>query len=216
MEKIKTATIAILILILLISYSKCSSYRNAARHVTAIAIGKAHQVTYYRDQYNIEHATAQSEQLDHTQLLTLYHDSLDHLAALLRVKPKQISGITGIGMHTTDTVLVPVDSAGLDAYYSDKYMSMHITPKRDTYMVEYAYDDSITISDYWQRRWLLGRKQYYVNGFAQNPHTHLTGLTGVRLKAKDPGRFGVGPALNIDINGRVSFGLSFTYSIVRF
>jgi hypothetical protein len=215
MEKIKTITIGLLILVLFGMWYKCSRYRSSARQAIAIALDKGHAVQYYRDQNNIEHATAAAEALDYQQLTMLYRDSLAHLAALLRVKPKQIGGIATISTQTKGSITIPLDSAGKGSF-GGEHIDGTAKLLHDTLYIEYAFTDSVVLTDYWRRKWLLGRKQYYVDGFAMNPDTHLTGLSALRLKAKEPGRFGIGPALNIDISGRVTFGLSFTYSIIRF
>lgn len=169
---------------------------------------KVDSIAYWRDQFNREHAkTSQIEITDKSQLPASMQGEYDSLLKLYRLKDKNLQEYTKaliearghvdarlIAIHdtfnsnSTDTI---VGDLAFD--YRDRYMDMSGVVEADSVHINYAVEAPITVTQYWKRKWFLGSKQYFIDGYSDNPNVHISNLHEVRIKEKVPSRWGVGP-----------------------
>jgi hypothetical protein len=145
---------------------------------------------------------------------------LDEATKRVQIQRRQIEGLQKVvatvkGRFTT-TVIRDTDRVYIA--YQDSTISAMATLTGDSVNVDYDVTVPIYLTQYWRRKWLFGRKTHYVDGYSSNPNAHITNLQSVRINAKEPGRFGVGPyvGVNYDRGFKPSIGICLTYSLIRF
>jgi hypothetical protein len=177
---------------------------------------------YYKDAQGREHASRLLLQADMGTIKMFYRKEVDSLVKSLGIKEKQLRSFAVVGTQNTGTIKAKIDSVPGKNYrtfsYTDQWMNMHGMIS-DSLSLKYQYRDSLILSNYWKRKWFLGKKRYFQDGYSLNPDVHFTGLSGAELLVKEPGRFGVGPCITYSWDGqrwRPAIGISLQWSVIRF
>lgn len=125
---------------------------------------------HYKDLYGKEHAYAEKLIVNKLYL----ENELKQVSKELKIKPKQIKSITGV---TTDGKFKTVIR---DTVYSFKDNDVYIYRNKDTFGFELK--DSLIITDYWKRRWFLGRKRYYIDISNTNQYIRIKKIVAREIK----------------------------------
>jgi hypothetical protein len=186
------------------------------------------------DKYGQEHNQVQNVLLQKEAV----KKDLDSVTKLLNIKAKQVTSITRskfqIEVHekpTTDSVveIVPCpegDSISIvtERYFtwSDAWMSVSGRLGNSIDSVHVIGIDTLSIVNYWKRKWLLGPKHYYVDINNSNDHIKLTEYKGVQFREKEK-KWSVGPYVGVgvplsfkDPQFKINIGISVQYSLFRF
>ncbi|CAB4126478.1 hypothetical protein UFOVP74_32 [uncultured Caudovirales phage] len=180
----------------------------------------AYQIRYWADEYGREHSTVQQLQVDNGLLA----DSIRSIAKLEGVKPKQVEGATDVQAITINDYQVHLHT-GTDG---NKYGSFttgfkHVAYELegDTLMVKDTGKIDIALRYYWRRPnkflfWRYGRPEHYCDAYSTDDSMRRITVASMRIRPKQPGRFGAGPYVGIDVLGRPSVGMAINYSLIRF
>lgn len=175
-------------------------------------------VKVWKDKYDNEHLRLEKIQIEKV-VMEHYADSL---ASLLKIKPKQVQSVTNIKTQVELREKLVVDTVYIDSTksystfkWSDKWMSIKgDIGKSDSIYISGV--DTLTKTDYWKRKWFLGRKHYYTDISNQNPYIKLNGFKAVELKQKSTPRLGIGPYVGYDVlSKKPSVGISISYHLIR-
>lgn len=148
---------------------------------------------HYKDIYGKEHAVSEKLYVDRVVL----QNEIKWLSKELSIKPKQIKGSTRI-VNQIDTFFK------FDTVYKDPYIQ--IVKSHDT--IRLKLTDTLQVTDYWKRKWVLGQKKYYVDVKNSNPYVKTTSIMAREIKVKKPTIL-IGPS--VLFNGNISVGISILY-----
>jgi hypothetical protein len=136
---------------------------------------------------------------------------IDTVARALNIKnKKQLEEVTQISIKNEARALKAekkVDSLQrITFFYKGKYMQlayrppMRPTDTTDQGQFDYKYNDSITVVQYWKRKWILGAKKSYIDIFSNDPNATVNGVKRMVVEQKEP-TFG----LRVQAVGNYSF-----------
>lgn len=127
--------------------------------VTSISIKDATIKTLipYKDAYGNLHTVFEKQTISYTAAITVMGDSVKHLAARLKVKPKQLSGHLGVGIEKNG--FIPVNCDSIVKAHS-KLRLPGDTTELITY-IPYREDIHLNIDKYWKKKWFAGHKHNY-------------------------------------------------------
>lgn len=80
----------------------------------------------------------------------------------------------------------------------------------------YHYHDTLTYAFHLKRKWILGNAKLYGSGMLGNPNAKIVNSTSVEVRDYRDKRFGVGPFVGLDYQGRITVGLGVQYGLFRF
>ena len=157
--------------------------------VADISAHKFDSTTYYHDRYNQEHAQKALIQGDAAAVRIFYKHREDSLCKVIGISHKEIMGMYEAqsmvsGSFTTPTVIEALESVGCPEYgftWSDPYAVFSGISNCDSTTAAYTISVPVTITPYWKRRWFLGKKHYFIDGYSSNKNVHITGLTGISI-----------------------------------
>lgn len=188
------------------------------------------QVQVWKDKYNNEHYKLERLQVDKSVLQA----QTDSLAKLLKIKSKQIQSFTniksGIVIDKKVDYSVKHDTVWKDGKqiiieyrpfsYKDKWIDIKgDLGKNDSIHIKGT--DTLTKTDYWKRKWFLGKKHYYSDFSNQNPYIKIQGLKQVEVKSTTS-RWSIGPSFQLSarlgtpIQIVPSIGVSLQYNLIKF
>lgn len=191
----------------------------------------ANNLKIWKDKYDKEHTVVEQHRLE-KEVFNRYADSA---SKVLKIKAKQIEGLTQInnslnikinnlGKDST-IVYIPVrDSSGkvIDSTPKVKQINFKwdkglpwISVKGtigEVDSIQIQGKDSIGVTDYWKRSWLLGPKHYFVDVTNSNPYIKITGARSVKPIVREP-KFLLAPSVQIGWYGGpiIAPGISFIY-----
>lgn len=151
----------------------------------------------YIDRYNREHVVAQQAVVDRM----IFEQQVAEQAALLKIKPKQIKGKTEY--ISSVEVIKQVDTVYQDAWVriergSNDTIKMNLT-------------DTITLVNYWKRKWFLAPKKQFVDVTNKSPYIRISKVYSIGAKPKQP-TFILGPSIQYGfIPNQANIGVSLLY-----
>lgn len=160
------------VLVFLLAIRGCEQERHLKSYIsTAELLKKTAEDTAkkYRDLYGNEHAYAQKLIVDKLYL----QNEIESLSKRLKVKPKNINGFTTVTSKGEIKVVV-------DTFYRDA--DVIISLKRDT--LNMTLNDTLVITDYWKRKWFLGKKHYYIDIYNTNRYITLDKIVAREIKGR--------------------------------
>jgi len=177
--------------------------------------------THYTDKGGTEHAEKMVAIGEVNALRGSYQHTIDSLSKLLKVKPKMIREIVQAGTETSGDfiptyILVDDSSNQLGVSYQDKWLKISGVTNSDTSW-KYSITDSFTAVTYLKKTGLF-RRTLFLDAFAENPNTHIRGLTGIRVE-RPVKKFGVGLNVSYAYDGlrwRPVMGVGLQYNLIRF
>ena len=190
-------------------------------------------VVFWKDVYGQEHARAERLQLTADEFAALNEIQ----ARLLSIKPKQIDGNTKVGtfISVKDSLSSKADSSitlqdtcikgqlTIPTSYTFEWNKPHLKIKgrvgSNSDSIFVSGNDTLTIVDYWKRKWFLGKAKQYTDVSNVNPYIKIGSIT--RIEKKRPiYRWSLGPSIQYGITPKGaaiwSAGLSLQYSLIKF
>lgn len=174
-------------------------------------------VTFWQDKYSNEHATVEEVVLERNQMKE-YSDSI---SKLLKIKSKQIDQISIIEAKIDikaplivvegETIQEGVKFKVQKFTYDDKpWLSINgfVGAPKDSVFVKGT--DTIVNTQYWERKWFLGRKNWKSDISNVNKHIKITGIRTVGIRPKDP-NFIIAPSITVIYPLGVVPGVSIVY-----
>lgn len=151
----------------------------------------------YIDRYNREHVVAKQAVVDKLIL----EQQVAEQAALLKIKPKQIKGKTE---YITNTEIIKQ----VDTVYQDAWVKIE---RGDNDTIKMNLIDTITLVNYWKRKWFLAPKQQYVDVSNKSPYIRISKVYSIGEKPKQP-TFILGPSVQYGfIPNQANIGISLLY-----
>lgn len=118
---------------------------------------------------------------------------VSHVSGTFSTKTQMVGEQDGPGEGAQDDDLVqgmngkiPDDSTGANwkgfvFTYKDDFISEQGFVDSMRTVVYYDIYVPVGITSYWKRKWLLGKKRYFIDGYSANPNVHITGLEGISI-----------------------------------
>lgn len=212
----------ILLIILVVCIKTCMDQEKKTGQLNSAIKTAGDSIHYWRDRYGNEHARRKLTEGDHSALELIHGRQMDSLTDLLRISKKQLKAVSAVGSEISQTVPLTVDTVFInnqpvyELRYQDHWTSIIGQVKADSSWLHYFIRDSLVITTYTKRKWLLGRKETFVDAFSQNPNLHIKGLTSYKL-SESRSRLSVGPYFGIGYcNGTItpSLGFALQYSLI--
>ena len=224
MKITNTIIIALLIGVAVFFMQQCRYNAEIGKQVAASVKMHRDTITQLRDANGIMHSRIQDDIIEHGTFQILYEDSVQKLAELLQIKSKQIEGLEHVAAQKRTSYSMPVNWNGIKSgsfSYSSPYIKLSGTIDSEKLAITDTISVSVDITPFWQRKNKLfgiryGKIQHFVDVSSPDPDVAITNIGRVTIKAKEPGRFGVGPYVGIDVAGKPSVGISLHYSLIRF
>lgn len=178
---------------------------------------------HYEDEAGRTHGVTRVAEADPVSLRAIY-PFMDSVLRTLDLQGKQLQVLTAASTKTEGTFrpkvesIVKGDKTVQRVSYKDKYLDLEGIVS-DTPLFKYSIRDSLLFTTYTKKKWLLGRKETFIDAYSPNPASKIENLTGLRVSVEKPKRFGIGPYIGFGYNGqewKPSVGLSLQYSIIKF
>lgn len=158
-------------------------------------------VSYYRDKLGQEHANRVLIQGDAAAIRIFYKKREDSICEVLHLRNSQIKDMLDVtsevtGSFTTPTLPVQTQTVGeqdspminrgcvYQFSYSDDFLQEYGLVDSVRTEIHYHMEIPVSINTYWTRRWFLGGKHYFIDGYSTNVNVHITGLTGISINSK--------------------------------
>jgi hypothetical protein len=169
------------------------------------------QVIYWKDQSGNAHATLKKVQREKSQI----KKEVDSIAAVLKIKPKTITSYIEADAKV-DTIIKPEyttttihDTVRIDGgfridtilaykvdYQDSVWLSIKGTvPSKDGLKV--TLQAKISVTEFWQRKWFLGKKNHYIDITTDNPYITLSNAKSLHLRPSP--RFRVRPGIGVGV-----------------
>lgn len=154
---------------------------------------------YYKDQYGAEHAVNQQIIGNRKDLELFYNKRIDSLCKRISIKQKQLKDMAKLMAQVHGSFVAPLRPVAKSATihdtipgeptawegsrfnWQDSFLTVNGFVNDYEVKAFYSMEMPISITTYWKRRWFLGKKRYYIDGFSSNNNVHLTGLSGVKI-----------------------------------
>lgn len=183
-------------------------------------------ITYWKDQYNREHAEKLMAQGQYAELRVVYGPFMDSILVSLNIQKDAIKSIAAVGLKNSGELTARIDTQYVDssAYYSFKYKDRWLDMDgtlSDMARIKYTSRDSLIVTGYTKKTGFLGlgKKETYIDAYSLNPNSKITGLTGMMVLKERQKRFGLGPFVGIGWSGNgivPTVGVGLNYSLIKF
>lgn len=202
-------SLLILGLFFLLSWISTCNKRNQALKDLAAA---KQEVKYWKDESGNAHATIKKVMYEKEQMKS----EVDSIAKVLKIKPKKIIQYVQ-ATAKIDTIIKPeyttvvikdtikigdttrVDSTiGYKLDYRDSvFLSIKgVVPSKEGLQVK--AQATLSVTDYWKRKWFLGKKKYYFDIGTDNPYITFTNAKSLTLRP--PPKLRIRPGIGVGIN----------------
>lgn len=200
MKRFTIDLIAFLSIAAAVFFMRACSERKSNRIIEKAISANKHLVSEnirYIDRYNREHVVAQQLVVDKLIL----EQEVAEQAALLKIKPKQIKG--EIEYISTGEIIKQVDTV-----YQDAWVRIE---KGENDTIKMNLTDTVTLVNYWKRKWFLAPKQQYVDVSNKSPYIRISKVYSIGEKPKQP-TFILGPSVQYGfIPNQANIGISLLY-----
>lgn len=181
------------------------------------------------DKDSLRHVTILANGNEYTNAdLNKTANILDTTALAIGILKKQIKELTIIASTTQAQKLKAyalLDSQKRVTYmYRDKFLTLAyrppimLTDSIDQGEFDFAYNDSLTVTQYQKRNWFLGQKKSYIDIYSNDPRTTVNGVKRLTVKQDAPA-FGLraqGMATYNVNNQNLMFGPAIRFDFGRF
>ncbi len=155
----------------------------------------------WKDKYGNEHATVEELIVNNLEMNFI----VDSISKVLKIKPKQVTSYvkakasidTTITLQKPDTVL-KIDTVTLDdgstrldttiqyklSFRDSTFLSIEGVVPESPQTLKVKAEAKISVTDYWKRKWFLGKKTFYTDITTNNPYIHLDGAQSVKREPK--------------------------------
>ena len=213
----------------------CSPAAPAGKEVQTVERLQNVPINHWIDVNGLDHATKEEASVSSQAAIAGMKGQLEYQAKLLKIKPQQLKGYSQTAFVDTGRISAYFDSINLgkpkyitlpggnvdtvERYfeYLDRWAWMEGAVGKKLVQIDYQIQDTLTHREYVKRKWLLGKERLYMDASLSNPNAYITGMTGIRIADKMPGRFSVGPYIGFDFTHlTLGFGISVQYAVFRF
>lgn len=216
---------ALIASLIFMSVAYVSVKRENKEMTAAVKLNSYDSTSWYKDKAGREHAQTQEEVMDLNTTLLLKGKLFDSVCKALKIKPKEINTITTFTTETNGDVVFVTDTIYIDSThktvgikYSDKWIKIEGNLENDK--LNYDVFDSLIITQYNKKYGFLNlRSSQYLDAYSLNPHTHIKGLTGIKIADQKPKKVSLGIGIGYGFNGQKlepMIGISLQYSLIRF
>lgn len=164
------------------------------------------------DKDSLRHATIAADENEYTNTdLHKTANILDTTALAIGILKKQIRELTVIATTSQAQKLKAyalLDSQKRVTYmYRDKFLTLAYRPAPvpadsvDFGEFDFAYNDSLTVTQYQKRNWFLGQKKSYIDIYSNDPRTTVNGVKRLTVKQDSP-------AFGLRAQGMATFNLN--------
>lgn len=125
--------------------------------------------------------------------LALSQSYIDTLQNALKMSINKMEQVSKINAELTAKLQLKefVASNGIKALtHSDDYLKLNYYPHSDS--VDFRYNLKLNEVRYGKRKWLLGKKHYYIDVFSDDPRVKINGMNTYRIRGQPPSRWGLG------------------------
>jgi hypothetical protein len=252
-KAIVNITIGLLCLFLIFAIKGCEKKNqliNDLKKVSVYSDSIANsKITVWKDKYGKEHDRAENLVV----LSAAFAQDLDSISRLLKVRPHAITATNKSGFnfnldekmhvdtmyewsappmpdHSGNSIWTPVNSPQEDAVigsinfsWSDNWTKINGSIGDGKDSIHITGTDTLKRTDYWKRKWLLGKKVYYSDFTNSNPHVQLAGYKGMQF-ADNSKKWSMGitaiigyPTTGIDLKKpSIYFGIGVQRTLFKF
>lgn len=213
---LKVFAVAVIMLFCVLLGFKCGSSSVIHEHNTVEQV-KQKPIVYKKDKQGIVHAEKPVAQSSKHSINAYYDHVIDSMAKKIDAQSKTIQTIVAAGTETKGSLKPDKDSTSGFAKLS--YNDRWLTFTYDGDSLQYQIRDSLTFVTYLKKKGIFKKPELTLNAFAQNPATHIKGLTGIKLNAPMPSHFGIGLYGGYGWNGKAfepQIGIGINYQLIRF
>jgi hypothetical protein len=219
----------IAIIVLLAMMRKMSAHNDS--YASAIAAAQS-ETEHFRNKAGEEIARRKAAEVDSKTLMEFYNEELSTIKKKMDIDQKNIrsfisaelqSKFKGTGrVDTVYSIVVGGDTINskepvLAVSDSTEWINIKgfvSASKGFVYEID-TYDSIMFVGNLRKEKWYKS-KQLFVDGHNANPNSHISGLKSVQVKDFKDKRFGVGPSVQIGLDGKVMVGVSVQYSLIKF
>lgn len=192
--------------------------RDLSRQIETLYKSKdsaVNEVITWKDKFNIEHATAEQIGMD----IKVMEARSEKIASVLDVKPSNIQRITVTQskINYRDTLIIRykdslllADPSVKESYLMKQDKWMRIMVDLNSFVISISGNDTLTVAEYYKRKWLFGERKTYIDVSHANPYITSTSVQGYAVKTRSP-LFIVGPSLSVGIQGQFVPGVSILF-----
>lgn len=150
------------------------------------------------DLYNKEHIRVQQIELSKEDL----RREVERVSYLLSIKPKQIHTVTTSTSSLKFDTIVKVDTFTRDGVqirefkWSDNYISVSAQLAEESGDIQVSGFDTLTYTEYWKRKNIFSRKNYFVDLSNSNPYIKFSSIKSLTLDKTKP-KFIIGPSFGV-------------------
>lgn len=105
--------------------------------------------------------------------------------------------------------------------YQDKFLKLRYIP--DSSEMSLTYDMGLNVARYSKRKWLFGKKDHYIDVFADDPRVTIKGLKNYTIQERPQKRFGIGIQVGYgftlnqnSIQGSPYIGIGINRNLIQF
>lgn len=228
--------IIILLLLFAVWYAEHRSQERSKSGLLSIIHGQSDSILRFQNDLHQQVAEKTLIQTSLAQLKTAYPETLKKLESRFRARENDIRAYLtadfearGKGTATIRETKVKGDSTGhknglLGNQFSkefetqDEYLTYSGSIKDSTLTYNYIYRDSVNFIVQAKKKWLFGKRRYYVDGALSNPAAKITNLNGAELVNLKEKRFTLGPAIiwSPFMPASPVIGIGLQYSLIKF
>lgn len=212
--------------IIVLCVAKFQGMQTEVDSYRSLAESSQKEVKYWKDKDGLSHARAQSAEATTKAILEFQKNEIKDLQKQIGGLNKNLSNLNNYittGVKTSDTIFVTLrDTISVGNIrkrlftYTDEWS--RIDGEIDSIGLRLSYEvrDSLTFVSYYKKQGLFKPKKLFIEGISYNPHTRITGLKNIQVAQPRRKRFGIGPYIGLDVQGKPSIGIGLQYNIFTF
>ncbi|MCU7571543.1 hypothetical protein N4241_10545 [Riemerella anatipestifer] len=149
---------------------------------------------------------------------------IDSLQAALKISIDKMEQVSRVNAELTARLQlkekIEPDGRKLKSH-KDDFLALDYYPETDSLI--FRYDLKLNEARYWEKRWFLGRRHYYVELWPDDPRVKVNGLRTYRIRGQPQSRWGLGVHAGYGLaisNGALRptpvIGLGLNYNLINF
>lgn len=151
--------------------------------------------------------------------LAITNSYADSLERALKISVSKID--QALKVNAQLDAKLKLQQIGNTIVYQDKFLKLKYGA--DSSQMQLNYDMGLNVARYSKRKWLFGKKEHYIDVFADDPRVTIKGLKSYTIQEKPQKRFGIGISTgygftinqnNIQASPYVGIGLN--YNLIQF
>jgi hypothetical protein len=172
------------------SYKNYSREKDQVKELTKFKGSTIKELQYYKNKSGLEVAKNEVLVLSNKNIRRLYDEgnlkSLEEFNKLKR-NYRNLENYIKVNAtsHSVNTVkLVPLNDSTKQFSFQDNYSNFLGFVTKDTITLSDSLTMPLSIVVYWDRKWFLARKKYYVEVTSENKAVKITGIESIKVIKK--------------------------------